>query len=96
MVKSVGNSTTPPHDITSVREGKVILYLLVENVAERLRSLGFKAKQVSISARGTDLISHGCQRVLQAATDGTAQIAMLRYSSLMSVLRGIFPLEAWA
>ena len=75
MIKSVGNSTTPPHDISSVREGKAILYLLVESVAERLRSLGFKAKQVAISARGTDLISHGCQRTLQAATDGTAQIA---------------------
>ena len=75
MVKSVGNSTTPPHDISSVHEGKAILYLLVESVAERLRALGFKAKQVSISARGTDLLTHGCQRTLQAATDGTAQIA---------------------
>ena len=75
MVKSVGNSTTPPHDICSVHEGKAIVYLLVESVAERLRTLGFKAKLVSVFARGTDLFTRGCQITLQAATDGTAQIA---------------------
>lgn len=75
IIKSVGNSTTPPHDIRTPEEAKAILYLLVESVGQRLRALGFKAKQVSVSARGTDLISRSCQHVLGAATDSTARLA---------------------
>lgn len=75
IIKSVGNSTTPPHDISTMEDAKAILYLLVESVGERLRALGFKAKQVSISARGTDLLSRSCQKTLDAATDSTARIA---------------------
>lgn len=74
-VKSVGNSTTPPHDIETPEEAKAIVYLLAESVAERLRALGLKTRQVSVSARGTDLSSRSCQRALEAATDSTAQIA---------------------
>lgn len=74
LIKSVGNSTTPPHDIRTVEEAKAIIYLLAESVAERLRALGFKSRQVSVAARGTDLISRACQMTLDA-TDSTAQIA---------------------
>ena len=52
-----------------------MLYLLTESVTERLRSLGFKARQVSISVRGCDLLTQGCQRTLREATDSTQQIA---------------------
>ena len=74
-IKSVGNSTTPPHDIRTAEEAKAILYLLVESVGERLRALGFKARQVSVAARGTDLISRSCQTALDAPTDSTARLA---------------------
>ena len=76
-IKSVGNSTTPPHDIRTLEEGKAILYLLVESVAERLRALGYKARQVSVSARGTDLLYDTYQRTLTAATASTAEIAQI-------------------
>ncbi len=75
IIKSVGNSATPPHDIRTLQEAKAMLYLLTESVAERLRSLGFKARQVSVSARGCDLLTQSCQRTLREATDGTRQIA---------------------
>lgn len=74
LIKSVGNSTTPPHDIRTAEEAKAIIYLLAESVAERLRALGFKTRQVSVSARGNDLISRSCQMTLDA-TDSTALIA---------------------
>ena len=74
-VKSVDNSTTPPHDIRTIGDARAILYLLIESVCERLRALGFKAGQVSVSARGTDLVSRSCQRALKQPTDGTAQLA---------------------
>lgn len=75
IIKSVGNSTTPPHDIRTPEEAKAVVYLLMESVGQRLRSLGFKAKQVSVSARGTDLVSRSCQHILDAATDSTARLA---------------------
>ncbi len=75
IIKSVGNSTTPPHDIRTPEEAKAILYLLMESVGQRLRALGFKAKQVSVTARGTDLLSRSCQRRLHTATDSTARLA---------------------
>ena len=75
MIKSVGNSTTPPHDIRTPEEARAVLYLLMESVGQRLRALGLKAKQVAVSARGTDLLSRSCQRRLSAATDSTARLA---------------------
>lgn len=74
-IKSVGNSTTPPHDITTSEEAKAILYLLVESVGERLRALGFKARQVTVTARGTDLLSSTRQATLNTSTDSTARLA---------------------
>lgn len=52
-----------------------MLYLLTESVTERLRSLGFKSRQVSVSVRGSDLLTQSCQLTLRAATDSTRQIA---------------------
>lgn len=75
VVKSVGNSTTPPHDITTPEEAKAILYLLVESVGERLRALGFRSRQVTVTARGTDLLSSTRQATLNTATDSTARLA---------------------
>lgn len=74
-IQSVGNSTTPPHDIRTMEEARAILYLLTESVCERLRRLGLRAKQVTISARGTDLMTRTCQRMLGQPTDGTDAIA---------------------
>ena len=74
LIKSVGNSTTPPHDIKTIEDAKAILYLLGESVGERLRALGFKTRQISIFARGVDLLSRSCQTTLDAATDSTARI----------------------
>lgn len=75
IIQSVGNSTTPPHDIRTPEEAKAIIYLLTESVGQRLRALGFRAKQISVLARGTDLISRSCQKTLDAATGSTARIA---------------------
>ena len=93
IVKSVGNSTTPPHDIRTAEEAKAILYLLMESVAERLRALGFKARQVSVSARGLDLTSRACQRTI-AATDGTAELAKAACSLFSERFSGELPFRS--
>lgn len=42
-VKSVGNSTTTPRDMETDEEVKIVLYILAESVAARLRENGFGA-----------------------------------------------------
>ena len=74
-VKSVGNSTTPPHDLTTMDDARCIYYLLAESVAARLRKGGFRAKCISISARTTDLVTRSHQLTLRRCTNLTDELA---------------------
>ncbi len=74
-IKSVGNSTTPPHDIQTPQDARCIYYLLAESVAARLRQEGFRARCVTISARTTDLVTRSHQRMLTKPTNLTDEIA---------------------
>lgn len=60
-VKSVGNSTTCPRDLKSLKEVKTVLMLLAQQVSERLRDKGFKAGEITVSVRDNSLrwTSHG-------------------------------------
>ncbi|AJQ28200.1 DNA polymerase Y family protein [Pelosinus fermentans] len=68
IIKSVGNSTTTPRDLVNNQDVKLIIYVLAESVAARLRKHGFKCKTVSISVRGNDLISFEIQGKLSGPT----------------------------
>lgn len=57
IVKSVGNSTTTPRDLINNEDVKLIIYVLAESVAARLRKHGLKCKTIAISVRGNDLMS---------------------------------------
>ena len=74
-VKSVGNSTTPPHDLTCEDDARCIYYLLAESVAARLREGGFRARCVSISARDTSLVTRSAQLTLSRPTNLTDDLA---------------------
>lgn len=74
-IKSIGNSTTTPHDIATAEDAKCVYYLLAESVAARLREHGFRARCVGISARTTELFVSGCQTMLETPTDITSEIA---------------------
>ena len=74
-VKSVGNSTTPPHDLATIEDARCILYLLAESVAARLRQGGLRAQCVSVSARTTDLITRSCQMPLKRPSNLTEELA---------------------
>lgn len=74
-IKSVGNSTTPPHDIENMTDVKELVYLLAESVATRLRENNFKARCISVSARTTELISSSCQTTLSQSTCLAKEIA---------------------
>ena len=64
-VKSIGNSTTTPHDLENDEDVKITLYVLSESVAHRLREQGLCATGVQISIRRNDLYSYGHQCVLE-------------------------------
>ena len=76
-IKSVGNSTTPPHDIETVEDARCIYYLLAESVAARLRQEGFRARCVTITARTTELVTSSHQRMLQKPTNLSGEIARM-------------------
>lgn len=57
LIKSVGNSTTTPRDLVNNQDVKLIIYVLSESVAARLRKQGLKCKTVSITVRSSELLS---------------------------------------
>ena len=93
-IKSIGNSTTTPHDIQTLEDAKCVYYLLAESVAARLREHGFRARCVSITARTTELITSGCQTMLDKPTDITSEIAAAAYQLFYDRYWYCFPLRS--
>ena len=74
-IKSIGNSTTTPRDLVVEQDVKIVLTVLAESVASRLRENGFKCRVVEISVRDNELFSSTRQRKLDHATNVTREIA---------------------
>lgn len=74
-IKSVGNSTTIPRDLVNDEDVKIILYVLSESVAARLRENGFKCRTVEISVRDKDLYTFTRQTKVSNVTNITGEIA---------------------
>ena len=68
-IKSIGNSSTCIRDLTTDEDVRIMLYVLAESVAMRLRENGYSATLVSIWCRDNDLQSFTRQRVLPFATN---------------------------
>ncbi len=80
LVKSVGNSTTAPRDLTDERDIKITLYVLCESVAARLREYGLKCSVVQVSLRDNQLYTFERQGKLQAPTDLAENIFSVAYA----------------
>lgn len=78
-VKSIGNSTTTPRDLENNEDVKIVLYILAESVAARLRENGFKCRVVEISVRDNELLSFTRQHKIDHATNITSEIAAEAY-----------------
>lgn len=78
-IKSVGNSTTTPKDMETDEDVKIVLYILAESVAARLRENGFRCRTVEISIRDKDLFHFSKQVKLQNASNITREIAEAGY-----------------
>lgn len=75
IVKSVGNSTTTHRDLLNIEDVKLIIYVLAESVAARLRAHSFKCTTISISVRDKDLTSFDRQGKLLSPTFTSGEIA---------------------
>lgn len=93
-IKSIGNSTTTPHDITTLDDARCVYYLLAESVGMRLRENGFRSRCISISIRTTDLRWYSCQETLPRATNITSEIAHRAYIMFASRYAYALPLRS--
>ena len=75
VVKSIGNSTTAPRDLERDEDVKMILYVLADSVARRLREQGLKGRTIHISVRDNSLFSFTRQKTLLSYTNLTEEIA---------------------
>ncbi len=68
QVKSISNSTTTTRDLTSLEDIKLILTLISESVAMRLREQNLRCKTVSINLKDSSLRSFSRQTSLKVPT----------------------------
>ncbi|MEM5770820.1 MAG: DNA polymerase IV, partial [Bacillota bacterium] len=68
VIKSIGNSTTTPRDLSCDEDASIIYWMLAESVAERMRESGFLCRTVQISLRDNELHSLERQAKLQTPT----------------------------
>ena len=78
-IKSIGNSTTTPRDLETDEDVKIILFILAESVAARLRENGFRCRTVEISIRDNELYSFTRQMKVSHATNITKEIGDAGY-----------------
>ena len=78
-VKSVGNSATTPRDLANNDDVHLMLYLLAESVATRMRDLASRCMVVELYVRDTGLCSMIHQRKLKVPTCSSAEIAQVAF-----------------
>lgn len=75
VIKSIGNSSTAPRDLENDNDVKIMMYVLAESVARRMREQGFRCKTVCISVRDNDLCCFTRQCKLAKYSANTKEIA---------------------
>ena len=74
MVKSVGNSTTTPRDLVCERDARMVVTVLAESVAERLRSSSLCGSVVELYVRDCELHSITRQKKIRRPTALASEI----------------------
>ena len=83
-LKSLGNSFTPPRDLSSDEDVRVLLTMLADTVASRLRKHSLKASGISLSVRSSELRTSEKQCSLGKATDCTKTVFKEAYALFSS------------
>ena len=79
VIKSFGNSTTCPSDLSNNQQVKTVIYLLAESVAERMKKKNYYAKCVSVWIKNNKLETIDRQTILDNPTNVSEDIAMACY-----------------
>lgn len=83
IIQSVGNSVTAPRDLTCDEDASLLLHVLADSVAQRLRDHGFRARRVQISLRDSSLATLQRQTRLDAPTALSGEL----HRAAMALLR---------
>lgn len=78
-IKSFGNSTTCPIDLTSNEQVKSVIFVLAESVAERMRHKDYYGSTISLWVKNNTLISFERQVSLRFPTNVSSDIADAAY-----------------
>ena len=74
-IKSIGNSTTCPKDLTRLDEVETVLYILADNIAERMHQKDLHCTEVAVYIKDTTLQSFERQKALKSPTKLASTIA---------------------
>lgn len=78
-LKSIGNGTTLPRDLSDGDELRIFLYILCESVAERLRRQGLQCRTVQLTLRWNHLTQTERQTGLETPTSNAQAIFEAAY-----------------
>lgn len=92
-VKSVGNSGTTPRDLTCNEDVWLMLLVMSESVAMRMRELGMKCTVIEVSVRDCDLCSFVRQHKIEVPTSSSLEIARVAFELFKSNYRWGKPLR---
>ena len=70
-IKSIGNSTTTPKDLVTDEDVRIVLYILCESVAGRMRDHDFACRTVQVYIRNKDLRGYLRQGPLEFPTQNS-------------------------
>ena len=93
-VKSVGNSATTPRDLVCDEDVHLMLYLLAESVASRMRDLAARCMVVELCVRDTGLVSFTRRRKLSVPTCSSAEIAQVAFELFRANYRWTQPVRS--
>ena len=93
-VKSIGNSATTPRDLLNDKDVWLMLVILSESIASRMRELAMKCTVVEITVRDKDLCSFIRQRKLETPTCYSMEIAQAAFALFKSSYSWAKPLRS--
>ena len=94
-VKSIGNSVTTKRDLITVDDLKIVLYVLAQSVAARLRDQNYQAKKIAVYWRDNELHGDGHQMILELPSSSGKELwtqgmnLLLKYYDLSVPLRSL-------
>ena len=92
-VKSVGNSGTTPRDLVNNEDVWLMLLVMSESVAMRMRELNMKCTVVEVSVRDSDLNGFVRQRKIETPTSSSLEIAQVAFDLFRNNYRWGKPLR---